>query len=149
MSALRNWHRFGNLPLLRQSLLLEAAIWLCIARLAILLLRFSSIARYLGRLRSPSDAIDSAGEEAVSREISWAIHCASRVLPVRLVCLPQALAAWQMLHRRGIHGRIHFGASRDLTEGALQTHAWLEAGGIEITGYPEAYHCVEIGFFSR
>jgi hypothetical protein len=29
------------------------------------------------------------------------------------VCLPRALAAWQMLHLRGIWSRVHYGALRD------------------------------------
>ncbi len=85
----------------------------------------------------------------VAREISWAINRSAWLLPVRLVCLPRALAAWQMLHVRGIWSRIHCGASRDPERAKLITHAWVDVCGIEVTGYPEAHHCVEIGFFAR
>jgi hypothetical protein len=53
-----------------------------------------------------------------------------------------------MLRRRGILGRVHFGASRASSQAGLGTHAWVEACGVEVTGYPEAHNCVEIGFFN-
>jgi hypothetical protein len=47
----------------------------------------------------------------------------------------QAPAAHAMLRRRGVFGVIHFGTARSdaLT---LDAHAWLDAGGVEVTGYP-------------
>jgi hypothetical protein len=66
-----------------------------------------------------------------------------------MVCLPRALGAWQMLHVRGISSCVHCGASRDMERATLITHAWVNVCGVEVTGYPEANHCVEIGFFAR
>jgi hypothetical protein len=131
-------------------LLLEAAFWLVVARLAVLLLPFPRIARYLGELRAPADAATESNEhQAAAKEIAWAIDRASLIFPYRVVCLPRALAGWQMLHRRRIAGHLHFGASRDMTNAVLRTHAWLDASGVEVTGYPEAHDCVEIGYLAR
>jgi hypothetical protein len=131
-------------------LLLEAAFWLAAARLAILLLPFPRIARYLGELRPPAEDAGQLREgQAAAREVSWAIDRSSRIFPFKLVCLPRALAGWQMLHRRQIAGHLHFGASRDPARAALRTHAWLDACGVEITGYPEAHDCVEVGYLVR
>jgi hypothetical protein len=142
--------RFLDLPHSRRLLLLEAAFWLATARLAILLVPFPQIARHLGNLRSPSkNAGESQEEQAMAKGVSWAIERSARLLPFRLVCLPRALAGWQMLHRRQIAGHLHFGASRDPACAALRTHAWLDACGVEVTGYPEAHRCVEIGYFAR
>lgn len=146
----RLWHRFWIQPRERRALLLEACFWLTIARLAILLLPFPRIARYLGELRSPSDSTnDSSQEQSIAREVSWAIDRGAQAFPFKLVCLPRALAGWQMLHRRRISGQVHFGASRNPTSPALRTHAWLDASGVEVTGYPEAHDCVEVGYFAR
>jgi hypothetical protein len=41
------------------------------------------------------------------------------------------------------------GASRDPARAALRTHAWLDTCGVEITGYPEAHDCVEVGYLTR
>jgi hypothetical protein len=143
------WRRFRALPRNRRLLLLEAAFWLAVARLAILLLPFPQIARYLGQLHSPAEnATRSLAGQAAAREISWAIGRSSSFLPFRVVCLPRALAGWQMLHRRCIAGRLHFGASRDACA-PLRTHAWLDAYGVEVTGYPEANDCVEIAYLAK
>jgi hypothetical protein len=69
------------------------------------------------------------------------------VSPVSLVCLPRALAAGWMLRRRGVSGRLHFGARRD-EHGVISTHAWCEVSGQEVTGYPEADQCVPLGYFT-
>jgi len=150
MSISRYWRKFRGLSRRQRSLLLEAAFWLAVARLAVVFVCFPRIARHIGRLHAPADLrADSSQDGADAREISWAIDRSARLLPVRLVCLPQALAAWQMLHLRGIWSRVHFGASRDPQRAPLTTHAWVDACGMEVTGYPEAYHCVEIGFFAQ
>lgn len=150
MSILRLGHNFHSLSWRQRSLLLEAAFWLVMAKFALALVRFPLIARYIGRLHAPADRWDnSSNDRTVAREISWAIDRSARLLPVRLVCLPRALAAWQMLHVRGISSRVHCGVSRDQKRATLITHAWLDVCGVEVTGYPEAHHCVEIGFFAR
>jgi hypothetical protein len=131
-------------------LLIEAAICLSVARLALLLLPFPQIATYLGELRPPSPQPSTLSpERGIARDIGWAIESASRILPFRAVCLPRALAAWQMLHSRRVPSRLHFGASKAHPNSAFATHAWLDAGGIEVTGYPEANHFVELGYFTR
>ena len=49
--------------------------------------------------------------------------------------LPQAMAARMMLQRRGVPSVLHFGAAKS-TGPSLNTHAWLEATGVEVTGFP-------------
>ena len=152
-SALRLWRSFRRLPGTRRWLVIEAAFWLPAAQLALFLLPFPRIARYLGHLRSaelsePGAEFSGSGE-TVAAEIAWAIERASRLLPYKPVCLPRALAGWQMLHRRGILGHLHFGASRNEARAQFRGHAWLDACGVEVTGYPQASDCVEIGYFQR
>lgn len=150
MSILRLWRKFRGLSWRRRSLLLEAAFWLVVARIALAFVSFPRIARHIGGLHAPADLqADSSQDRAVAREISWAIDRSARLLPVQLVCLPRALAAWQMLHLRGIWSGVHCGASRDPEGTTLITHAWVDVCGVEVTGYPAAHYCVEIGFFAR
>jgi hypothetical protein len=150
MSILRLWRKFRGISWRRRSLLVEAAFWLVAARFALLLVQFPLIARHIGRLHAPNDLrVGSSNDRTVAREISWAINRSARFLPVRLVCLPRALAAWQMLHVRGIWSCVHCGASCDPERATVITHAWVDVCGVDVTGYPEAHHCVEIGFFAR
>ena len=62
---------------------------------------------------------------------------AARYVPFKAVCLPQAMAARVMLKRRGVESVMHFGAAKG-TEKPLDAHAWLDAAGVEVTGYPVA-----------
>jgi hypothetical protein len=51
-----------------------------------------------------------------------------------------------MLSRRGVASVLHFGAAKGL-EKPIDAHAWLDAAGIEVTGYPVADQFAEIACF--
>lgn len=134
----------------RRRMVLEAALWLAVARLCLAVIPFTRIAPRLGVLHRGMDANGArGGDPAEARQVARAVERAARLLPFSLVCLPRALAAWKMLEQRNLNGRIHFGAVRSSAGDALRTHAWVDACGVEVTGYPEAYHCAEIGFYAR
>ena len=67
-------------------------------------------------------------------------------MPFRAVCLPQAMAARIMLSRRGIASVLHFGAAKG-KEQPIDAHAWLDAAGVEVTGYPVATEIAESASF--
>jgi hypothetical protein len=56
------------------------------------------------------------------------------------------MAAQAMLRRRGVHSVMHFGAARG-ADMPLDAHAWLDAAGVEVTGYPVAENFTEIACF--
>lgn len=145
--------RMARLPMAKLRLLMEAAFWLCVARLALAFVPFPRIGRYLGSLHpsSPQDLIRDAAALQTARRVGQAVNAAAHHSPVEMVCLPRALAAWQMLHRRHVASRLHFGVPLQPEPGraGLQTHAWLSSQGAEITGYPVAHACVELGYFAR
>lgn len=145
--------RLARLSLKKLLLLLEAAFWLCLARLALRVLPFPRIGRYIGHLQKPSPLPlePSAVHAATARRIAQAVNATAVNSPVEMVCLPRALAAWQMLHLRKVPSRLHFGAPLVRKSGiqARETHAWLSSAGVEVTGYPVAHGCVELGYFAR
>jgi hypothetical protein len=145
--------RFGQVDNPRRALLAEAAIYLLMARLALVFVPFPHLARRLGTFVPPTDPRAFAVRQTVSpeqarlaEEIGWAVTRAARYLPFRAVCLPQAMAARVMLKRRGVQSVMHFGAARG-QEKPLDAHAWLDAAGIEVTGYPVAKNFAEIACF--
>lgn len=145
--------KLANLSRTQVRLLLEASALLTLARLALVLVPFPRIGRYLGRLQppSPQPALPQAPDAVPARQVGWAVNRVADCMPAVMVCLPRALAAWQMLHRRGIPSRLHFGVPvrHGGDGGRFETHAWLSSSGIEVTGYPAAHGCVELGFFAR
>ena len=154
MPTLGKLRRIFRLPPQKLVLLLEAAFWLVAARLAIRLLPFARIGQYLGPLRPPSTGtVESwhVREASLARQVAQAVNATAINSPVEMVCLPRALAAWQMLHLRGVAARLHFGTPLVSAPGTTKrsTHAWLSSAGVEVTGYPVAHSCIEIGYFAR
>jgi hypothetical protein len=145
----RQWrllrHRLNRLVQVsnrRRLLLVEATAGLLAARLALATTPFPRIARRLGGFVTPQEARVRASshpsgpeQRALAAEIGWAVTRAARHIPFAAVCLPQAMAARAMLDRRGVPSVMHFGTAKGeaLT---LSAHAWLDAAGVEVTGYP-------------
>lgn len=138
----------------RRALFAEAIIEIGRARLELVFVPFPRIAARLGVFLPPSAGASAgalaAGSEATTRiakDISWAVTRAAAHAPFSAVCLPQALAARRMLKRRGIASVIHFGARRGDAAKPIDAHAWLDAVGVKVTGYPVANSCTEIACF--
>ena len=143
--------RFGQIGPRRRALVAEAVVVLLAARLALVLIPFPRLARRLGRFMTPDEARRLAAtplpqHARLAADIGWAVTRAARYVPFRAVCLPQAMAARIMLARRGVASTMHFGAARG-REKLLDAHAWLDAAGVEVTGYPVATGFVEIACF--
>jgi hypothetical protein len=147
---LRRLTQVGNR---RRALLAEAVLCLLTARAVLVLVPFPQLARRLGTFVPPTDArvararVASLAEHArLAEEVGWAITRSARYVPFKAVCLPQAMAARIMLGRRGVKSVMHFGAGRGQKK-PLDAHAWLEAEGVEVTGYPVANGFAEIACF--
>ena len=153
LSIRRRLRRFAQVGNRRRALLAEAVAWLLLTRLALLLVPFPRLARRLGTFVPPSDARAVAARMSgapfattLAEEIGWAVTRAARHVPFNAVCLPQAMTARIMLKRRGVGSVLHFGAAKG-DQKPLDAHAWLDAAGVEVTGYPVAAKFTEIACF--
>ena len=151
--ARRPLRRFAQVGHRRRLLVTEAVVCLLLARLALIFIPFPRLARHLGKFVTPNDArvlrtrSERSEEHArLAEDIGWAVTRAARHVPFKAVCLPQAMAARVMLKRRGVSSVLHFGAGRGLDK-PLDAHAWLDAAGVEVTGYPVAKNFAEIACF--
>lgn len=150
--------RFAQVDGRRRALVVEAVAYLLLARLALIFISFPNLAKRFGAFMSPADsrAVEARArvsheQAAAATDIGWAVTRAARYVPFRAVCLPQAMAARLMLKRRGIASVLHFGGGK-ARDGLGQNtpyeaHAWLDAAGVEVTGYPVTKGFVEIGCF--
>ena len=150
LSRLRQLRAFGPA---RRALLIEAIWRLALARAMLSLRPFRAIAAPWGAMVPASDPRCGAGllpadgnAAETARAVRWAVSMAARNLFFKPVCLPQAMAARAMLVRRGVPAVVHFGAGHD-DGGKFEAHAWLDAAGVRVTGYPVAAHFAEIGAF--
>jgi len=152
-SIRRPLRRFAEIDGRRRLLVIEATACLVAVRLALLVVPFPRLAGRLGTFVPPSDpralrtgADASAERSQIARQIGWAVTRSARWVPFKAVCLPQAMAAQAMLRRRGVASVMHFGAGRG-KEKPLDAHAWLDAAGVEVTGYPVRPDLAEIACF--
>jgi transglutaminase superfamily protein len=145
----RRLSRFGRLPAARQMMVFEAVGWLAAARLALVFVPFRVLAEQFGTVATadiePCNRF-SDDELDMARAIGWSVTRAARYVPFRAVCLPQAIAAKAMLSRRHIASVMHFGVAKKVGE-PMSAHAWLDAGAVEVTGYPVAQDFVEVARF--
>ena len=157
MARRRSWKskakRLVQVDWRERGLLAEAVARLIVARLRIAGQPFRRIATTLGTFVPPADpriaqarAPGPEDEARLARDVGWAVTRAANHVPFKAVCLPQAMAAHAMLRRRGIDSVMHFGARRN-AEKPIDAHAWLDAAGVEVTGYPLQEGMTEIGAF--
>ena len=152
-SIRRPLRRFAQVGNRRRALVVEAVLCLLLARLGLIFVPFPKLARRLGTFVPPSDPralaarASIAGEQTrIAEEIGWAVTRSARYVPFKAVCLPQAMAARVMLKRRGVKSVMHFGAAKGQDK-PLDAHAWLDAAGVEVTGYPVAANFAEVACF--
>jgi hypothetical protein len=125
--------RFLRLAASDRWLVLEALVWLGLARAAVLTLPFRWVAAALGQRRAATEDDSEAAPSPQLRRVAWALRRVSRYTPWRSNCLAQALAGHCMLRRRRLASILYFGVAKD-AQGELEAHAWLRSGGMTLTG---------------
>ena len=112
---------------------MRAVVWLALTRGGLRLLPFDRLHAVIGG-RPPARAhTDSAWPRAVRR----AVLRASRSLPGSS-CLAQSLVAERLLRHGGSRARLSIGVADaqagDAARVVLDAHAWVESGGVLVTG---------------
>lgn len=124
---------FLRLSWAERLLLLETAVLVSLAELALHLLPFRWLVHLAGTLRGETPAIEQPQHLAQVRRIRWAVQAAARHMPWECRCLAQALVGQVLLAQHGIAGTLYLGVQRD-AHGAPSAHAWLRSGTMYVTG---------------
>ena len=127
--------KFRRRDLAKWPHLLVRAVWeLARARLALNGIGPSDIKRLNSDAKSPTYRSSKAPDEdwLVAR-IGFVVTFASRYLPWRSDCLPQALAARNWLLGHKLTSEIRIGVER-AKNGEFGAHAWLMHGDMIVTG---------------
>src|SRR5262249_40296296 len=112
--------------------LVEATLWLGIARFAIAVLPF----RHVGRLASCPICLTEPPQQTRLMEVKrvrWAIIATARRVPWLAMCFQQGFAAQFMLRRRGIPSVLFYGAASVDGRG-LSAHVWVRDGSVDVVG---------------
>jgi len=125
--------RLRKRSLAEQKLLIEATLWLGLARCCVRTIPF----RWTTRLFALAPGEGAATADGSSREfasrIGWAVRAAAARTPWGSRCLAQALAGSGMLRARRIPATMAMGVAKTEPAG-LEAHAWLSCGGRILTG---------------
>jgi len=126
-------NKYLRQPGRRRRLLAEAAGKLVVARTVMAILPFRYISPQLGKHQQKSVAALSKNQQALALDIAWAIAIATHKIPLRMVCIHQAMTAKNMLSSRGIPNTVYLGTRRK-HDGKLEAHAWVISGDTLVTG---------------
>ena len=132
LQALSLVGKFFRLPRHDGLLVVEAALWLAVAALAIAVLPFRQVVRLAARSIRRSEPTQQSRLRDVKR-IRWAIVVTASRVPWRAMCFQQGLAAQFMLRRRGIPSLLYYGAAPGDRSG-LSAHVWVRDGGMDVIG---------------
>lgn len=126
-------HRLLALSWADKFILLEALLWLGIARASVLTLPFRWLVRVLRQQSGVTPNADDPATLPTRKRVAWAIAAISKRTPWDSNCLAQALAAKIMLRRRGMASTLYLGVAK-AKEGGLDAHAWVRSGNLILTG---------------
>ncbi len=116
-----------------RALTIRAHIWLPLARVALRLVPFTVVRRFVEARRAPAVRRGSDWPAAVRRSMVRA----GRSLPGSS-CLARSLAAEVLLRLGGHPARLTIGVASGGASGVpLDAHAWVESGGIVVAGEGE------------
>jgi hypothetical protein len=130
---IRALNSLRRITLKKLGMVIEAAIFLLLARLAIIMLPFRCLTWYFNRHIKQPELIDPE-RKRLRREVSWAIDRAALILPGDTVCFPRGIAAQAMLRRRRIATILYYGAAT-LPETGLTSHVWVQDGVNGVVGH--------------
>lgn len=149
MSLARKMRTFAMMDSRRRHLVMEASATMLLGRIALATLPFAMIGRWMGPFTAPGLVSQGlmAAEDGQVAEVRRAIATAAPNLPFRSDCMVQALAGHAMCRRRGLPSTVHMGVIGGAPSIAGETHAWVDAGGVEICGYPLPAGTVEVSCF--
>ncbi len=146
MSSSQTARKFRRRDIAAMPHLLAKAIW----ELGRARLRLNGIgARDIARLNNSAKSKAAGNGQSASNadliaRIGFLVTFASRHLPWRSDCLPQAMAAQHWLSTKGIASEIRIGVERP-GEGQFGAHAWLVQGEQIVTGGEVGHFAVLIG----
>lgn len=152
-SIRRRLRSAAGLDARQAAMIAEAAVLLSWYRAVVQFVPRTRLKHWLGDFVAPTDprvemamAPGTPEQAETAAYVRRAVASAARTPLFRGVCLPQAMAGRTMLKRRGIVTVMRFGAGPGKDK-PLEAHAWLDAAGVKVTGYPVTPNLAQIACF--
>ncbi len=128
------WRTYRSWSRQRRGLVLETLCMLGLCRFLVRYVPFRlTAARMLGWFMAETVRTLPRADAAVAADVGWIVERMADHTPWESACLPQAMAAQNMLKRRGIGSTLYLGLNRT----GQEAHAWLRCGTAIVTGARE------------
>ena len=133
------WRTYRSWSPRRRGLVLEAWCMLGLCRFLVRYVPFHlTAARMLGWFMAETVKTLSPAEAEVAEDVGWTVERMADHTPWQSACLPQAMAAQNMLKRRGIGSTLYLGLNKPgRNQAGREAHAWLRCGVAILTGESE------------
>jgi hypothetical protein len=114
------------------ALAAEAACMLTFFRAALNFLPTERLTAWMGRYGQRQPSLPPAMASSTIDRVQWSIDAVVRHAPLTFVCFPRSLAAYFMLRRRHIVGKLFYGVAREADQ--LTAHTWVKVGDCTVVG---------------
>ena len=133
MSVIKKIKKFKNLSFKEKKLLTECIITLVKTSLLIEFFPLKWIKRELGAPVTNANIDNNYSyDEIIVKQIIKNIYRASKLIPWKIKCYPQALTGKILLKKNKINSYLYLGLNKD--RHTLHAHAWLKVGNKIIIG---------------
>jgi len=128
--------KFRNLPPRARRYLVQAILYLIVARLALRTIPYRRLTWFFER-RPRQPEVTGAERERMRKGMRWLMDEAAWFLPGQTTCFPRAIVAQAMLRRHGYGTTLCYGAAM-LPGVELKTHVWVQDGMDGVVGHEVA-----------
>jgi Transglutaminase-like superfamily len=136
---------WSRLPIRAKQMFLIALILNPMFRLVVKRKGIKSAVALALRLGGTKSVSDSPTHLPVARQVVLGVRAAAGALPIEVVCLPRALSAWTLLHRRGIGSELLIGWDSEVKK--RTAHAWVVVAGEAVGEVAE--HIAQLAAFNE
>lgn len=125
--------KYFNISKLERKILNQILLWLIYSVVLVRLAPLRWFSGLLGEFNKPIDIELNQNQIEMIKLIKKNIRRCKRVLPWKVKCFEEAIAAKMALKKQNINSTLYLGVDKD-SDMKLKAHAWLKAGDFVITG---------------
>lgn len=139
--------KYFTISKLERRTLIQIFFWLIFSFILVRLVPLRWFSHLLGEFNNEQHDELNEYKLDIIRLIKKNIRRCKRVLPWKVKCFEEAIAAKKVMEKQKIQTTLYLGVDKN-KENNLEAHAWLKAGDMVITGKQGYDKFTVVGFYS-
>ena len=144
---LKKFRKYFLISKQERKILNRTFFWLICALILVRLIPLKWFNSILGEFKKELNTDINTKEIDIILSLKKNIRRLKRVLPWRVKCFEEAVAAKKVLEEKGIKSTLYLGVDKNLND-ELIAHAWLKKGQYFIAGEKDSEKFKVVGFYS-